>query len=76
MSPGNQSRHIALQSFGGTSRKEGATANVTSGRALNESEENIVTKGGIIRTTDVRIETVPDGRSEESLRDLELGHER
>jgi len=76
VSPGNQSRHIALQSFGGTSRKEGATANVACGRALNESEENIVTKSGIIRTTDVRIETVPNGRSEESLRDLELGHER
>ena len=43
---------------------------------MNESEENIVTKSGIIRTTDVRIETVPDGRSEESLRDPELGHER
>jgi len=71
VSPGNQSRRIALQSFGGTSGREGATAKVTGGRPLNESEENIVTKSGIIRTTDVRIETVPDERSERSLKDME-----
>jgi len=71
VSPGNQSCRIALQSFGASSGREGATAKVTGGRSLNESEENIVTKNGIIRTMDVRIETMPDGRSEGSLKDLE-----
>lgn len=41
---------------------------------MNESEENIVTKTGIIRTTDVRVEILGDGRSdEESVRQLKFG---
>ncbi|CUS06728.1 unnamed protein product [Tuber aestivum] len=75
-SPKNQTCHIALQSLGGARRGEGATSNITGGRViLNESEENIVTKSGIIRTTDVRVE-IGTGRSEESLRDLEWGNGR
>ncbi|PWW79825.1 hypothetical protein C7212DRAFT_157847, partial [Tuber magnatum] len=57
VSPKNQTCHIALKPFGGTNRGGSATSDVTGGRgALNESEENIVTKSGIIRTTDVRVE--------------------
>lgn len=63
---------IHLQSFNGTGREAGITTNV-SGRDMNESEENIVAKGGIIRTTDVRVEIVNDGRSdEESVRHLKF----
>ncbi|RPB06159.1 hypothetical protein L873DRAFT_1839613 [Choiromyces venosus 120613-1] len=76
VSHGNQSRRLALQSFAGTSRGGGATSKVVGGRGtMNESEDNIVTKSGIMRTTDVRVEILPDGRSE-SLKDLEYGHGR
>jgi hypothetical protein len=73
-SPRIKSPHIILQSLRRTKRGEEATANVTAGTGgpLNESEENIVTKSGIIRTTDVRVEITPDGQSE-SLKDVEWG---
>ncbi|KAG0635769.1 hypothetical protein HOY80DRAFT_910196 [Tuber brumale] len=76
-SPKIQSCHITLQSLGVTKRGEGATTNVTGGTGctFNESEENIVTKSGIIRTTDVRVEITPDGQSE-SLKDVEWGDGR
>jgi hypothetical protein len=63
---------IPLQSFNGANRDE-ATTNVIGGRSLNESEENIVTKSGIMRTTDVQVDIAQDHRSDDSLKDLEIG---
>lgn len=54
---------IPLESFSGPGRDARITTNVT-GRNISESEESIVMKTGIMRTTDVRIDIVADGRSD------------
>lgn len=58
---GNQ---IPLESYSGPGRDARITTNVT-GRGMGESEESIVMKSGIMRTTDVRVEIIGDGRSDE-----------
>lgn len=58
--PGNQ---IPLESYSGPGRDARITTNVT-GRGMGESEESIVMKTGIMRTTDVRVEIVGDARED------------
>lgn len=54
---------IPLESYSGPGRDARITTNVT-GRGPGESEESIMMKSGILRTTDVRVEIVGDGRSD------------
>lgn len=52
---------IPLESYSGPGRDARITTNVT-GRG--ESQESIVMKSGIMRTTDVSVEIAGDGRSD------------
>lgn len=54
---------VPLETYSGPSRDARITTNVT-GRGMGESEESIVMKSGIMRTTDVSVEVVGDGRSD------------
>ncbi|RPB03286.1 hypothetical protein L873DRAFT_1826348 [Choiromyces venosus 120613-1] len=72
---GQKSKHgIPLHSLGGreTNRPHGNTTTVEGG--ANESQEDIVSKNdGIIRTVEVKVDVEANGRSEDSIRQLEFG---
>ena len=65
---------VPLRSLGvrGAGRSVGNTTTI--GGGLNESQEDMVFKGdGIVRTVEVKVDLEMDGRSEDSIRQLEFG---
>lgn len=65
---------VPLRSLGvrGAGRPVGNTTTI--GGGLNESQEDMVFKGdGIVRTVEVKVDMEMDGRSEDSIRQLEFG---
>lgn len=65
---------VPLRSLGvrGAGRSVGNTTTI--GGGLNESQEDMVFKSdGIVRTVEVKVDLEMDGRSEDSIRQLEFG---
>jgi len=67
-------RGIPLRSLGGGGARGPVGNTTTIGGGTNESQEDMVFKGdGIVRTVEVKVDMEVDGRSEDSIRQLEFG---
>lgn len=65
---------IPLRSLGISQTRRPVGNTTTIGGGLNESQEDMVFKGdGIVRTVEVKVDMEMDGRSEDSIRQLEFG---